>query len=117
LSEIEAIYQDLEEKRVDALYRGDRDAFEALFANRAYLEASLGAFDLELFDEFPAVTTEVIEVVLDEPDCLAAWIGGSVNGEDAGQLLMVLQPMSSGAWGYSFGGEGWLCEGPHPLES
>jgi hypothetical protein len=37
LAEIQAIFQDLEERRLDALYRGDVEAFSALFANEAYL--------------------------------------------------------------------------------
>ena len=116
LTEIEAIYQDLEDKRFDALYRGDRDAFSALFANAAYLEASLGAFDLDPFEEPPIVETIVVEVVRDDPGCLAAWIGGEIDGIDEGKFLTVLQPTAEGRWGYAFGGEGWLCEGSHPLE-
>ena len=43
LAQIQAIFQDLEERRLDALYRGDVEAFSALFANEAYLERSLEA--------------------------------------------------------------------------
>jgi len=41
VAEIEAILQDLEERRLDALYRGDEVAYRALFANEAYLEESI----------------------------------------------------------------------------
>ena len=44
LVEIEAIFQDLEERRLQALYDGDREAFRALFANDEYMERSMGAF-------------------------------------------------------------------------
>ena len=117
LAEIEAIYQDLDEQRLGALYIGDTDAFAALFSNELYLEESLVAFDVMTFDAPPTVEVKLIEVVADEDSCLAAWIQGTVDGEVAGSILMVLQPLPAGSWGYAFGGEGWLCEGPHPLES
>ncbi len=117
LAEIEAIYQDLDEKRLDALFRGDTEAFASLFANESYLEESLAAFDVMSFDGPPTVTVDVLEVVTDEDVCLAAWIRGTVDGVEAGSILMVLEPLPDGGWGYAFGGEGWLCVGPHPLES
>ncbi len=43
LAEIQAIFQDLEERRLQALYDGDREAFRALFANDEYMERSMGA--------------------------------------------------------------------------
>ena len=49
LAEIEAIFQDLEERRLQALYDGDREAFQALFANDEYMERSMGAFDVVEF--------------------------------------------------------------------
>ncbi|HZJ47744.1 MAG TPA: hypothetical protein VFD97_01760, partial [Acidimicrobiia bacterium] len=48
-SEIEAIFQDLEERRLQALYDGDREAFKALFANDEYRDRSLALFDLVEF--------------------------------------------------------------------
>ena len=117
VAEIEAIYQDLDRKRFGALYEADTEAFGALFASEAYLEVSLAAFDLLDFDRPPTVEVVVIDVVADDERCLAAWIQGTVDGIEGNQILMVLQPLSTGSWGYSFGGEGWLCDGPHPLES
>ena len=75
LAEIEAIYQDLEERRLDALYRGDREAFAGLFANEAYLDRSIGAFDVVEFDDPPGlVAIDVLEVLVDDSECLAARI-------------------------------------------
>jgi hypothetical protein len=71
-SEIEAIFQDLEERRLQALYDGDREAFKALFANDEYMERSLVAFDLVEFDGPPSVRVEIVEVVADQPTCIAA---------------------------------------------
>jgi uncharacterized membrane protein YjjP (DUF1212 family) len=51
VAEIEAIFQDLEERRLQALYDGDREAFQALFANDEYMERSLALFDLVDFAE------------------------------------------------------------------
>jgi hypothetical protein len=116
LTEIEAIYQDLDKRRFEALYQGDIEAFSALFASNAYLEVSLTAFDVMEFDAPPQVEVMVIEVVADDGQCLAAWVQGTVDGIEAKKVLIVLQPSASG-WGYAFGGEGWLCDGPHPLES
>lgn len=121
LTEIEAIYRDLEERRLDALYRGDREAYRALFANEAYLEASLGVMDETSFIGAPQnLTLEVREVLVDRPDCIAAVVYRdlrSVLGEEAvGERIIVLQSASE-TWGLSFIGEGWLCDGPHPLDS
>ncbi|MEN8234948.1 MAG: hypothetical protein ABFR89_08530, partial [Actinomycetota bacterium] len=37
VAEIEAIFQDLEERRLQALYDGDVEAFKSLFANEEYM--------------------------------------------------------------------------------
>ena len=34
VAEIEAIFQDLEERRLQALYEGDKETFKSLFANK-----------------------------------------------------------------------------------
>jgi len=120
LAEIEAIYQDLEERRLDALYRGDRQAFAALFAVESYMEASLDAFEILEFiaePEPPLVTA--LEVLRDDSVCLAVRFhvdGTQALGPDAeGEVITVLQRNSKGDWGYSYTGEGWLCEEPHPF--
>jgi len=121
LAGIQAIFQDLEERRLDALYRGDVEAFSALFANEAYLERSLGAFEVVEFSGFPdAVEVAVLEVVYDESECLVALITvdarSSLGAGGFEEATQVLEPLANG-WGYSYGGDEWFCSGQHPLEA
>jgi hypothetical protein len=119
LTEIEAIYQDLEERRLDALYRGDEEAYRALFANEAYLEESAEVLNLVEFQEnWPPVFVVVTEVLQDSARCIAArtatdysaiFVGGGV-----GDSVEVIE-LVDGVWGISFVGSGWTCDGPHPL--
>ena len=122
LAEIEAIYQDLEERRLDALYRGDREAFAALFASPGYLDASLGAFDVVEFVAEPSVViVEVVEIIHDGSDCLAVRFDSDLSqalGLDAvGEVVDTLLRTETGEWGYAFAGEEWVCDGPHPWDS
>ncbi len=124
LTEVEAIFRDLEFRRLDALYREDERAFRELFSNEAYLEQSLGIFGESEFRGNPKgapVTVEVTELLVDRDDCLAAVVAEdatSVFGPDAiGERTLVLTLTASGDWGLAYGGSGWLCDGPHPLES
>jgi hypothetical protein len=120
LTEIEAILLDLEERRLDALFTGDREAFTALFANETYLQESMEAFDvLEFIAEPKLVVLQVVEVLFDDSQCIAARVfvddSQSLGPEAVGEYIDVLQRTDEGNWGYSFGGEGWLCDGPHPF--
>jgi len=122
VAEIEAIYQDLEERRLNALYRGDREAFAVLFASPAYLEASLGAFDvIEFVAEPSVVVVEVVEIIHDGQDCLAVRFDSDLSqalGPAAvGEVVDTLQRTDTGEWGYAFVGEEWVCDGPHPWDS
>jgi len=123
LAEIEAIFRDLEFRRLEALYRNDEEAFRALFANEAYLEQSLqalGALEFLFEPQLEDVADAILEVLVDAPDCLAAQIAfdsSAVLGPDAiGQIVRVLEPLQEEPWGFSFAGDGWLCDGQHPLE-
>lgn len=122
IAEIEAIYQDLEERRLDALYRGDREAFRELFANEAYLATSLGLFDLMQFAAPPGgARIDVLAVLRETESCIALetekdFVGVLVGADGPGVGIEVLERTDSG-WGFSYNGEGWLCEGPHPLSS
>lgn len=121
LAQIQAIFQDLEERRLDALYRGDVEAFSALFTNEAYLERSLGAFEVVEFSDSPdMVHVAVLEVVSDEPTCLVARVEvdarSSLGANGLEEATQVLEPRG-GSWGYSYGGDGWVCDGQHPLEA
>jgi hypothetical protein len=102
-----------------SLYEGNHGAFAALFANDAYLQRSLGAFDLAEFVAQPEVTVAVLRVATDEDGCLAALTQLTVlgTGETAEPSTVVLQRTPS-SWGFSFeftGEGGWLCNGPHPF--
>jgi len=120
-AEIEAIFQDLEQRRLTALYEGDEEAFRALFANEAYLETDLESFSLAAFSGAPAAVVTVIRVRADTVECLASTI--SLERLDLEQHTephtVVLRPTELG-WGYAYvfeGEDGWLCDGPHPLQS
>ncbi len=120
-AEIQAIFEDLERRRLDALYRGDREAFAALFANERYLEENLKHWD-ELSGGFASApdgaVIQVREVFFDGPDCIAvdlftdfrSFLGpGTVGHGD------VVVQRTNGVWGYAWSGEGWRCIGPHPF--
>ncbi len=73
VAEIEAIFQDLEERRLQALYEGDKEAFKSLFANKEYMQRSLGAFEAVDFVREPEVVlVEVVRVIHDGQVCIAA---------------------------------------------
>ena len=121
LTEIEAIFQNLEERRLQALYDGDRDAFRALFANDEYREQSMALFDLVDFVEaWTQPEVVVVEVLSDSDDCVAVEVGtdysGTLVGGGASTGVEVVE-YRDGMWGISYAGEGWTCEGSHPLSS
>ena len=119
MAEIQAIFQDLEERRLRALYDGDREAFKALFANDEYMQRSMVLFDLvEFVDDWRVPTVFVLEVLADLPTCIAVVTesdqstvspsGGIARGTEVIEMV-------DGVWGSSYSGEGWACVGPHPL--
>ena len=124
VAEIEAIYQDLEERRLEALYRGDEVAYRALFANDGYMEGSLVLFDVvDFLDDWQPVDVVVVEIVHDSTDCMAVqtatdYTAVFVNGE-IGDTIEVVERLDRSEidWGISFVGKGWTCEGPHPFDS
>jgi hypothetical protein len=119
VAEIEAIFQDLEERRLQALYEGDEEAFKALFANNEYMERSLALFDLVKFVDRPLPNrVEVLQLMHEGAECLAAEVetryeGVLVEGVTAAKIVVV-ESVDDG-WGISYVGEGWACDGPHPL--
>ena len=120
VAEIEAIYQDLEERRLDALYRGDEVAYRALFANEAYLEESMILFDLMEFEAPPEPgRVSVVQVLSEDETCIALEINSNFVGilkgaEESASSTVVIERNQSG-WGFSHVGEGWVCDGPHPF--
>lgn len=119
LAEIEAIFQDLEERRLQALYDGDEETFTSLFANKEYMQRSLGAFDVVEFKaEWRTPAVAAVEVLHDDPGCIAVrtatdfsgvFVGGSTD-----EVIEAVESIGSG-WGMSYAGEGWTCDGPHPF--
>ncbi len=121
LAEIQAIIQDLEERRLDALFREDEAAFWTLFANDAYLELSLEVLGTVGFVAEPAdIVIEVREILADTGDCLAIVVFNDLSQafgpEAVGESQEVFERRADGEWGYSYSGTGWACDGPHPLD-
>jgi len=115
-TEIEAIFQDLEERRLQALYEGDREAFQALFANEEYMTRSMGAFEVVEFEDEPIVEIEVVSVLHDSASCIAVVrvFHRADTGQTAEETIGVIED-KGGGWGISYVGEGWACDGPHPF--
>ena len=119
VAEIEAIFQDLEERRLQALYEGDEETFKSLFANKEYMQRSLILFDLVEFVDRPQPgRVDVLQVLYDVNGCLAAKLETRYRGvlaEGATDTKVVVLESVEDGWGISYAGEGWACEGPHPL--
>jgi hypothetical protein len=119
VAEIEAIFQDLEERRLQALYEGDEEAFKSLFANKEYMQRSLTLLGLvEFIKEWRMPMLAVVEVLADEETCIAARLEGDysdvlVSGRPVSSVHVV--EISDEGWGISYVGEGWACDGSHPL--
>jgi hypothetical protein len=118
LAEIEAIFQDLEERRLQALYDGDRETFRSLFASDEYMERSMGAFDVVEFEIEPEVALFGVAVLHDGSECLAASYGVERIdlGESTTPTVVVVERIRD-QWGFSYAGEGWVCDGSNPLSS
>ncbi len=119
VAEIEAIFQDLEERRLQALYEGDKETFKSLFANKEYMQKSLALFDLVEFADSPQPDrVEVIQLLHEGTECLAAEVETRYKGvlaQGVTAVKIVVLESIDGGWGISYTGEGWTCEGPHPL--
>jgi hypothetical protein len=119
VAEIEAIFQDLEERRLQALYEGDEEAFKSLFANNEYMERSLGVLDLVEFGSPPAVVVvNLVDLLAETDSCIAALVltdATDAFGPDGLSERIIVLELLQGRWGFSYIGEGWVCEGPHPL--
>ena len=119
IAEIEAIFQDLEVRRLQAIMDQDEDAFRAVFANEEYAERSLGGMVLVTVIDPSAAVFTVREVFVDETDCIAvsAVTDGSkaVVGADIGESSDYVLEARDGSWGFSWAGSGWRCDGPHPF--
>ena len=119
LTEIQALYQDLEDRRVRALWSGNREAFVLLFVDNPYREESLRALDLVDPGEPPKLIVEIVEVIKDDSGCLVFVESTIVVGSNdpPTQSTVTLQRLVGG-WGFSYVSSdpgGWLCIEPHPL--
>lgn len=120
LAEVEAILQDLEERRLDALYRKDLEALREIHASDGlYRTVAEEVIPSITFLEAPTeVIVDVEEILVDRNDCLAldaiVDVTQSLGPAAASQKIIVLQPTKGGIWGYAYVGTGWLCEGPSP---
>jgi hypothetical protein len=119
VTEIEAIFQNLEERRLQALYEGDEEAFKSLFANKEYMQRSLTLFDLVEFVDRPQPgRVAMLRLIYEGDGCLAAEVETRYQGVLAAGLtatkIVVLERAHDG-WGISLAGEGWACVGPHPF--
>jgi hypothetical protein len=119
LTEIQAIFQDLEVRRLQAIMDQDEEAFRSVFANDEYAERSLVAMDVVGVVDPLAVGFVVTEVYEDSLTCIA--VGAVVDmsiatdeGGVGGDLDYVIEHMDVG-WGLSWTGSGWRCAGPHPF--
>jgi hypothetical protein len=119
IAEIQAIFQDLEVRRLQAIMDQDEEAFRAVFANEEYEERSMVLMvEIDVVDP-QAVTIEVAAVYVDQPGCIAidAVVDASTAIEGGGVSVgrdHVVELTESG-WGISWVGEGWRCDGPHPF--
>jgi hypothetical protein len=120
LSEIQAIYEALERRRLQAIYDQDEEAYRALFANQGYMERSLEVLSLLEFLRPPGVVIqEAVEILADTEGCIAALIRsdntGLFVGGGIGESIHVIETLANGGWGLSYVGTGWTCDGPHPF--
>jgi len=119
IAEIEAIFQDLEVRRLQAIMDQDEEAFRAVFANEEYADRSLGGMALVTVVDPAAAVYRVVEVFVDDPSCIAVSAFEDATGAIEGSKVddpvdHVLERTLSG-WGWSWIGGGWRCDGPHPF--
>ncbi len=119
LTEIAAIFEDLERRRLQAIFDQDEEAFRAVHANKEYLEESLVVLDLaQVSDPSGNFRQVAIALIADEEDCVAATLQRDYEGvlaTGAETSKTYVASLVNGVWGLAWVGEGWACDGPHPL--
>ena len=93
--------------------------YGTVFANEAYLEESMILFDLMEFEAPPEPgRASIIQVLSENETCIALEINsnfvGILTGAEESATSTVIERNLSG-WGFSYVGEGWVCDGPHPF--
>ncbi|MEN8239167.1 MAG: hypothetical protein ABFR53_08210, partial [Actinomycetota bacterium] len=118
ISEIQAIFEDLEHRRLQAIYDQDEDAFRNMYANDEYLQVELEAFDVVNVMDPNGLSLSVVDVLKDNKSCIAAVVridaSTAFEGGTSYVATIVLEEVET-EWGYSWVGEEWGCDGPHPL--
>jgi hypothetical protein len=120
VTEIQAIFQDLEVRRLQAIMDQDEEAFRSVFANNEYAERSVGGMALVTVLDPSAAVFSVRQALVDDPNCIAVEgqkdVSLAVEGVTESDIAdYVVEPRSDGAWGLSWVGSGWRCAGPHPF--
>jgi hypothetical protein len=119
LAEIQAIFEDLERRRLQAIYDQDEDAFRSVYANEEYLERSMVLMDIVEFLQPPTdYQILVLDILSDNDECITAIVETNLEGViDQGSRATKQQSveMVNNVWGISYVGEDWACVGPHPL--
>lgn len=119
VAEIQAIFQDLEVRRLQAIMDQDEPAFRAVFANDEYEERSMVELDLVEVIDPNSGEFRVLEIFFDGPRCIAVGAVVDASQSTAGGGLSTdsdyVAELAEGRWGYSWVGEGWRCDGPHPF--
>ncbi len=119
VAEIQAIFQDLERRRLQAIMDQDEEAFRAVFANEEYEERSMLLMDEVTVLDADEATVVVTKVFVDSAGCIAvaaivdasrSILGGGV-GIESDHVVETKDDL----WGFSWVGEGWRCDGPHPF--
>jgi hypothetical protein len=121
LAEIEAIFQDLEVRRLQAIMDEDEEAFRSVFANEEYADRSLVAMDVVKVLDPAVVAFDLVDVLADDAQCIAVTgvidATGASDGGGKGEIADFVVELDDGRWGLSWVGEGWRCSGPHPFSS
>jgi hypothetical protein len=120
VTEIQAIFQDLEVRRLQAIMDQDEEAFRSVFANNEYAERSVGGMALVTVLDPSIVVFTVLQVFVDDPRCVAveAVVDGdlAIQNSDSNQPSdYVIELDETDVWGFSWAGSGWRCDGSHPF--
>jgi hypothetical protein len=119
LAEIQAIFQDLEVRRLQAIMDQDEVAFRAVFANDEYEERSMVLMDEVVVSDPEAVGFGVTDVYADGETCIAVGavvdMSTATDGGGVGADLDYVIEATNEGWGLSWTGSGWRCTGPHPF--
>ena len=108
----------IEKQRLTAIATENEALFRGAYANESFLTESLVAFRSAIVIDPAGFVTREVQIIVDHVDCVAARVArdhsGALQGGGESERLIVIQK-KDGEWGYSWIGEGWLCDGPHPL--